>query len=352
MDINSDGNTATTDFFANSRRDYLIGLLATINKGRIPDVITNITESKSRFISLDEFFLEILEGVFSLTCIYDSFLFPKGEFGKHTKRIFRLQDGDDVLEAIQLPEPRIGSLSEVNLLAAVDTFRNNPNWQLLKGVYEFAVNGAPLINPFEAQYSAYIYLRMLKHDGGYAGIQNPEVHFINDIAMLRIAIDENDECGYDWSDNTFKCLAAMAGLDVKTVQNAASEGAFIGATGDYDLIALKNWLYSKKGFKRTQREERGIEVKLADVNTSSDFGDFLRQKRESIGEQFSTKRFQSKHYLFNKNTISQLESGLFNLPISTTSAIADAYLLEPKAFLDCVMRVFFKSELAMLLGEV
>jgi hypothetical protein len=44
----------------------------------------------------------------------------------------------------------------------------------------------------------------------------------------------------------------------------------------------------------------------------------------------------------------QLEAGVFALPLDAVFPVADFYQVDRKAFLECVMRVFFYEELRML----
>lgn len=54
------------------------------------------------------------------------------------------------------------------------------------------------------------------------------------------------------------------------------------------------------------------------------------------------------HPAVTQQTISELEAGVFALPLDAVFPIADYYLLDRKKLLKCVMRVFFNDEMRLL----
>jgi hypothetical protein len=60
------------------------------------------------------------------------------------------------------------------------------------------------------------------------------------------------------------------------------------------------------------------------------------------------KKLVAFHSAVDTHAISEIETGVFKLPIDTAFPIADFYQLDRKEFLSCVMRVFFSEQLSTI----
>lgn len=158
-------------------------------------------------------------------------------------------------------------------------------------------------------------------------------------------------------------IALLANVDIRTVRNAASAGEltviqapkddpFPRRTPMVDHASARRWLYGRKGFKPTISDNSAENLALEDVRSAADFGTFLKKQRERIGLAESSQKFTIFHPCATSSTIQQLESGVFMLPLDAVFRVADFYQLSKKAFLECVMRVFFSEELDALSGAL
>ena len=57
------------------------------------------------------------------------------------------------------------------------------------------------------------------------------------------------------------------------------------------------------------------------------------------------------HPSVGSTTLTQLEAGVFTLPLDAVFPLSDFYQVSRKEMLNCVMRVFFADELTMLAGD-
>ena len=161
----------------------------------------------------------------------------------------------------------------------------------------------------------------------------------------RFALDEGDPV-------SLEKVALLAKVDVRTVRNAISSGDLIAEKNDGQIYvenaSARRWLLGRKGFKPTTADTNSINLSLEDVNSAVDFGAFLLHQRERIGLKDSTQKVTIFHPSASADTLEQLEAGVFALPLDAVFPIADFYQLSRKAFLECVMRVFFSEELEVL----
>ncbi len=59
-----------------------------------------------------------------------------------------------------------------------------------------------------------------------------------------------------------------------------------------------------------------------------------------------------RHTSVNAGVLTQLESGVFALPLDAVFPLADFYGLPQHAFLECLMRVFFRTEFDAIIEHV
>jgi hypothetical protein len=146
-------------------------------------------------------------------------------------------------------------------------------------------------------------------------------------------------------------LAFLAGVDVRTVRNAISAGELIGHKTDLGLsidnASARSWLNGRRGFKPTVIVGEAING-LQAVSTPADFGAYLVARRNKLGLDGKDKKIVVFHPGIDARAISEIEAGVFKLPINTAFPLADFYQLDRKEFLACVMRVFFGEQLSTL----
>lgn len=145
-------------------------------------------------------------------------------------------------------------------------------------------------------------------------------------------------------------LAYLAGVDVRTVRNAISSGELSADKTDeglrVDNASARKWLQGRRGFKPTVIFGEAIDS-LDSISTPAAFGAFLTAQRARMGLDGGDK-VVAFHPGLSAAALMEIEAGVFRLPIDTVFPLADFYQLDRKAFLACVMRVFFNEQLASL----
>lgn len=150
-------------------------------------------------------------------------------------------------------------------------------------------------------------------------------------------------------------VALLSNVDVRTVRNAVSAGDLVSFKQD-DNIYIENasarrWLHGRRGFKPTVMKDDNDHLRLESVNSPVEFGAFLVSQRKRIGLDSENEKLVVFHPSVTLQAISQLEAGVFSLPLDAVFPIADFYQVSRKEFLACVMRVFFYEEMRMLSDE-
>jgi hypothetical protein len=144
-------------------------------------------------------------------------------------------------------------------------------------------------------------------------------------------------------------LAYLADVDVRTVRNAISAGALtltkVMGTDMVESESARKWLLGRRGFKPTVHAKRSS-LEMEAIDKPYTFGILLTQQRDHIVDEGGV--LNSQHAALTPDVISDLESGLFNLPLSMTNPVADYYQLARKPFLACVMRSFFAEQYQMM----
>lgn len=223
--------------------------------------------------------------------------------------------------------------------------RDSHPWQTLSDLYEYSLNG--VLNPI--------------HDGGDSLVidgsdvlkiintedYSPSIEWKELVAMGdgRVALDRGQ-------DVLLEKLALLANVDLRTIRNAVSGGALratkVGDCVFVDNASARRWLYGRRGFKPTASTRDEASLSLAAVETPGDFGRLLQAQRTKIESEASEPLDAPHHESVTKKTVQELESGVFSLPLDAVFPIADYYMLGRNEFLECVMRVFFAQELAVL----
>lgn len=307
--------------------------------------------SDSLFLTKEELFESIFISAFFSCNIMEHYLDARGL----TAKTFGLDIQDKYKDEIfGYQEPDVSRWSDELLADAKAHYRKSYIWNFFENIYDYAINGLePKWHWTEVFDELPVYLQLIDTD--YSKV-DPDLYTLLSLAFLRYGIDgiyfQDGPCFFDgYNSDPIKIIALMAKLDQRTVRNAQSEGAFKCGEGDFEFHAIKVWLSTKKGFVKSQFEQSTNEISLDEVNDSNEFGELIRKQIDYLENSFNPKVFISKHYSFDKNTLSQLQQGIFNLPISTATIIANQLSLNETEFLQCVMRVFFPYELSLIKGD-
>ena len=241
-------------------------------------------------------------------------------------------------------------LDKENRELAENNFKKKDIWLQCSELYEYAINGTKGSSSwYELIEKINIYMQMINSD--FSPIFD-DARILIDLGTLRFGIDQKlDHHTFRSEFDPFQIIALIAKLDERTVKNADSMGMFNGDAGHLDYQAIHAWLRTKRGFVPTKGLNDEQYLELSKITTSEQFGNFLKDKRTTLGKIFNVKTFSTSHFLFTKKTIDELESGQFNLPINVIPTIAGAYVLDERQLLNCVMKIFFPSELDMIKGE-
>lgn len=226
--------------------------------------------------------------------------------------------------------------------AAKDHVRSSWAWQQLSDLYDYAVDGN-------------------------AGNRHPVDIVIGGAEVLSFIRTENHSPSFEWDYITAKGdgrfalddgeavlvekLALLAGVDVRTVRNAISAGELVAFKSD-DGLAIENpsartWLLGRRGFKPTVMLDEDIGG-LDDISTPAAFSAFMSAQSKRLGLDTEGNKLVAFHPSVDARAISEIEAGIFKLPLDTVFPIADLYRLDRKQFLSCVMRVFFSEQLSTL----
>lgn len=222
--------------------------------------------------------------------------------------------------------------------------RSNRAWATLSALYDYAVEGLDYAHDGPSS---------LVIDGSdVLWLVTSENHWPSDewrdiVAMAdgRFALDDGQPVDH------YK-VALLANVDLRTVRNAISAGDLIALKED-DFIFIENasarrWLHGRKGFKPTVIQS-AVQQDIAVITAPSVFGAFLRDRRCRLG--IESGNVVVMHPSVTAEGLAQLESGVFSLSLNTVFPLADFYQIGRKAFLVCVMRVFFSDELQLLRTE-
>ncbi len=225
--------------------------------------------------------------------------------------------------------------------AAKERVRASSPWQRLEAVYEYAENGI---------------------DGGRHPI---DIVLGGQEVLTLVRTEEHCPCDewyeivargdgrYSLDDGQYIELtkvALLANVDIRTVRNAVSSGELTSRKTD-SVVFVENasaraWLLKRRGFKPTIVTDETFE--LATVSSATQFGAALSARRKAIGLDDPTCAEFAKSLNRGTQTITELERGVFTLPIDAAFPLADLYRVDRKVMLQCVMRIFFPEQLLML----
>ena len=107
----------------------------------------------------------------------------------------------------------------------------------------------------------------------------------------------------------------------------------------------------KYNFKPTVVQGDAAAIRIDDVSTPASLGAFLSDRRQRLGLAIEVGKPLVLHRGVSLDVLLQLEAGVFASTLDAVFPMADFYQVGRRAFLNCVMRVFFKDELQMLLEK-
>lgn len=226
--------------------------------------------------------------------------------------------------------------------AAKDHVRASGAWQTLSYLYDYAVDGIDgNQHPIDIVIGGAEVLSFIKTENRAPAI-----------AWDQITAQGDGRHALDYGQSVvLEKVALLAGVDVRTVRNAVSGGELIAFKTDdglaIDNASARSWLNGRRGFKPTVIVGEAING-LNEVTGPAEFGAFLVAQRKRIGLDGGEKKLVAFHPAVDAHAISEIETGVFKLPIDTAFPIADFYQLDRKEFLSCVMRVFFSEQLSTL----
>jgi len=236
-----------------------------------------------------------------------------------------------------------------NVESAKANLRKSKAWGELSALYDYAVHGI------------------------VSNMDGPDSVVINGSDVLKLATSEEYAPSTQWDDIialgdgrfglddgqeiTIHKLSLLANVDQRTVRNAISAGQLVANKKNVVLqgeqvfvenTSARRWLHGRKGYKPTVMSTDCEISNLEDIHTPSDFSAFLIAQSKRIGLDQASGRLSVLHNCVDARAITQLEAGLFSMPLDAVFPIADFYQVNRKDLLNCVMRVFFAQELRLL----
>ena len=204
---------------------------------------------------------------------------------------------------------------------------------------------------------------------GLIGNDEPDAIVIDGSDVLHLVTSEDYQPSGEWrqivamGDGRFALdegesvpiskIALLAKVDIRTVRNAVSSGELVSNKTDGEIYienaSARKWLRGRKGFKPTILNQVSEHLSLSAVGNPAEFGAFLVAQRNRIG--INTDNLVDFHPSVDIRSVSELEAGVFSLPLDAVFPLANFYQLGRKEFLECVMRTFFYEELEILVHE-
>lgn len=234
---------------------------------------------------------------------------------------------------------------EINKTAQEFVLRSGA-WRALSDLYDYAIDGiAGNMDPTDIVIGGAEVLSFMQTENRS---HSEEWQMVTAKGDGRFTLDDGD-------DVPIEKVALLADVDVRTVRNAISAGEMTAykvtdglRPGQYvENASARQWLQGRRGFKATVMDTNTI-VGLEQVTTPAAFGAFLSSQRQKLALDTKDGKLAVFHPAVDGSAVSALEAGIFNLPLNAVFPIADFYQLERKAFLACVMRVFFADQLASI----
>ena len=231
--------------------------------------------------------------------------------------------------------------------AASNQVRQSMAWSALSKLYDYAVDGnAGNDEPTDLVIDGAMVLSLITTEN-----VSP-----SEAWQLVVAKGDGRYALDDGQDVHIEKLALLADVDVRTVRNAVSAGELLASKYDNVLhpglyaesASARAWLQGRKGFKPTVYAGQTAQP-IENVTTPAAFAAFLVGRRKQLGLDSGAGNLLPMLPGLDAKALAAVEAGVFTLPLNAVNPLADFYQLDRKAFLDCVMRVFFAEYYAALL---
>jgi hypothetical protein len=256
-------------------------------------------------------------------------------------------------EALSSLENLFGVTSLYNQVLGEDAemeaeqLRASPAWATLHRLHDYALFGR--LNGWEP-------LDIVLDGSTVIKLVSSESHWPGE-GWQRLVAMADARNGLDQGDDVEQSrVALLANVDLRTVRNACSAGD-LPSTKEHGLVFIENaaarrWLAARRGFIPTEVLQHDTVLSVAQVQTPADFGALLKRQRDNATGNDGVARPPVRHPSVDADTLVQLENGVFALPLDAVFPLADFYGLPQHAFLECVMRVFFRTELDAIVAHV
>lgn len=264
----------------------------------------------------------------SLESLFEDFFQSAKTAFEALERMYQLQG---VVEGALGPSPKVADQQA--------QLRGSFAWQALEATYDYAINGIEPGTQFDGVSSLVIDANdALELASGGERRPCDEWEAIIWMADGRSGLD-------DGLSIPLEKIALLAKVDIRTVRNAASAReltTFFNSEDDLvhaDNASARRWLLGRRGFRPTVTEHMAAGITLDEVTTPVAFSAMLKTARKELSREIDI-----AHPAVTATALSELESGIFTLPLDAVFPVADFYQLDRKKFLICVMQTFFSVE--------
>ncbi|MGZ8212887.1 MAG: helix-turn-helix domain-containing protein [Methylosarcina sp.] len=178
-------------------------------------------------------------------------------------------------------------------------------------------------------------------------IEDSKYKFLFDVSNARAALDNGD-------DLSLKELAILAGVDERTVRNAASSKDATslktkksGGSTIVDSEEAKRWLASRPDFKPTEYIEDTTLDTSRYFEDATGFGRYLIHRRKELGLAIEE---VADAIDVSTDIVSDLENGIDRLHLNQVGKLSLVLKEDRSRFMKDYMRIFHPQELADLMG--
>jgi hypothetical protein len=227
---------------------------------------------------------------------------------------------------------------------AKDRFRASSAWVTLSELFDYAVDGVQLnVHAVDIVIGGAEVISLASSENSRP---SPEWDQIIAMGDGRFALDAGDSV-------MIGKVALLAKVDIRTVRNAISAGELasekVGNEIFIENASARCWLHTRKGYRPTVPGYM-VSSNMEDIVTPAQFGAFLSSQRQRVGHDDGSKKLTVFHRSVNAQELTNLEAGIFSVPLDAVFPLADFYQIGRRELLDCVMRVFFREELNLLMN--
>lgn len=218
-----------------------------------------------------------------------------------------------------------------------ETFSSSRAWYGFSQLYNFAVKGElhDRQDPHWRIGELTNLLSVLQHD-------HPFVTYVYQTILPLAQGRSSLENGFDVP---FEALVQLANVDERTVRNAISAGELVHFKNDgkgyIRADSARQWLERRRGFTPT-RYINTMGTPLDEITTPEELAEFLIVHR-------TRNRYPSRETTADiEPDVRHLEQGICDLPLDRAARLADFYCLDRSDFLDCLLRIYFPEQYALL----